>query len=146
MGASCSSAGAPRGANDSPLTSVLEDRHLKRRAFPPSARLRARAQFLGVQQGGRRVSGRYMTLIALPNTLGADRLGIVASKRVGGAVVRNRAKRRLREIFRRDRPSRTGAAPSLDVVAIARRELVDAPFAAAEADFVAALGKLRGAR
>jgi len=101
---------------------------------------------VGVQQGGRRVSSRFVTLIALPNTLGADRLGVVASKRVGGAVVRNRAKRRLREIFRRDQPSRRGAGRSLDVVAIARRELVDAPFAAAEADFVAALGKLRGAR
>lgn len=99
---------------------------------------------MGVQQGGRRVSGRFVTLIGLPNTLGADRLGIVASKRVGGAVVRNRAKRRLREIFRRDQPSGAGTSRSLDVVAIARRELVDAPFAAAEADFIAALGKLRG--
>lgn len=99
-----------------------------------------------MQSGGRRVSGRFVTLIGLPNTLGTDRLGVVASKRVGGAVVRNRAKRRLREIFRRDQPSRPHAARSLDVVAIARRELVDAPFAAAEADFVAALGKLRGAR
>ena len=72
----------------------------------------------------------------------------MASKRVGGAVVRNRAKRRLREIFRRERPSQAAGASrgSLDVVAIARRELVDAPFAAAEADFVAALGKLRGTR
>lgn len=126
------------------MTNVSEDTRLKPRAFRPSARLRARAEFVGVQKGGRRVSGRFVTLIGLPNTLGADRLGIVASKRVGGAVVRNRAKRRLREIFRRDQPSR--ASRSLDVVAIARRELVDAPFAAAEADFVAALGKLRGAR
>jgi ribonuclease P protein component len=126
------------------LTSAAEDTRLKPRAFRPSARLRARAQFVGVQQGGRRVSGRFVTLIGLPNTLGADRLGIVASKRVGGAVVRNRAKRRLREIFRREQPSRAGASRSLDVVAIARRELVDAPFAAAEADFIAALGKLRG--
>ena len=98
-----------------------------------------------MQQGGRRVSGRYVTVIGLPNTLGSDRLGIVASKRVGGAVIRNRAKRRLREIFRRD-PARRGAARSLDLVVIARRELVDAPFASAEADFAAALGKLRGAR
>jgi ribonuclease P protein component len=126
------------------LTNVSEDTRLKPRAFRPSARLRARAEFVGVQKSGRRVSGRFVTLIGLPNTLGADRLGIVASKRVGGAVVRNRAKRRLREIFRRDQSSR--ALRSLDVVAIARRELVDAPFAAAEADFVAALGKLRGAR
>lgn len=101
-----------------------------------------------VQRGGRRVTGRFMTLIALPNALGSDRLGIVASKRVGGAVVRNRAKRRLREIFRREQPlpAASRSRGSLDVVAIARRELVDAPFAAAEADFASALGKLRGTR
>jgi ribonuclease P protein component len=128
------------------LTSASEVTRLKARAFRRSARLRARAEFVGVQNGGRRVSGRFVTLIGLPNTLGTDRLGVVASKRVGGAVVRNRAKRRLREIFRRDQPSRPSTARSLDVVAIARRELVDAPFAAAEADFVAALGKLRDAR
>ena len=116
----------------------------KARVLGPGARLRARAEFVLVQQGGRRVSGRYMTLIGLPNSLGSDRFGIVASRRVGGAVVRNRAKRRLREIFRREQPE--GRGRSLDVVAIARRELVEAPFAAAEADFVAALGKLRGAR
>jgi len=136
MGALCSSGAVPKAANVSPLTNV----------FGPGVRIRARAEFTRVQRGGRRVTGRYMTLIALPNALGSDRLGIVASKRVGGAVVRNRAKRRLREIFRREQPPRASSRGSLDVVAIARRELVDAPFAAAEADFASALGKLRGTR
>jgi len=103
---------------------------------------------MAVQQGGRRVSGRYMTIIGQPNTLAFDRLGIVASRRVGGAVVRNRAKRRLREIFRRQSPAGTGSSrlKPMDVVVIARRELVDAPFAALEADFTSALAKLRGTR
>lgn len=112
------------------------------------ARLRARAEFTAVQRGGRRVAARFVILIGLPNTRGADRLGIVASKRVGGAVVRNRAKRRLRELFRR-KPTRTTLGfdgPALDVVAIAKREMIDAPFAAVEADFHAALEKLRGSR
>ena len=106
-------------------------------------RLRARAEFLAVQNAGRRVSARYVTLLGLPNTLGTDRLGIIASKRVGGAVSRNRAKRRLRELFRRaiDRGDRP-----MDIVAIARADIVDAPFALVETDFHAALRKLRGAR
>lgn len=101
-----------------------------------------------MQEGGRRVAARYMTLLGRPNDLDRDRLGVVASRRVGGAVVRNRAKRRLRELFRREL-STDGRAPgerALDVVAIARRELADAPFAALEADFQRALRTLRRAR
>jgi ribonuclease P protein component len=107
-------------------------------------RLRVRAEFTAVQQGGRRVSGRYATIIGMPNALTSDRLGIIASKRVGNAVVRNRAKRRLREIFRRRPVSVT--ARRIDVVAIARPETVTAPFAAVEKEIGAAIVTLRGAR
>ena len=89
-----------------------------------------------------------MTVLGKPNALERDRLGVVASRRIGGAVVRNRAKRRLREVFRRGLTA--GAARpgerTLDLVVIARRDLVDAPFAAVEADFQNALRRLRGAR
>ena len=112
-------------------------------AFRPSARLRHRGEFTAVQSRGRRVSGRFLTLLGHPNTVGHDRLGIIASKRVGGAIARNRAKRRLREVFRR---IPAAAAPSLDLVAIARTELATAPFTSVAADFQSALGKLRGAR
>jgi ribonuclease P protein component len=47
-----------------------------------------------------------MILLGQPNTLGCDRLGIIASRKFGGAVARNRAKRRLRELFRRQSPRR----------------------------------------
>jgi ribonuclease P protein component len=83
-------------------------------------------------------------LLAKPNGRDADRLGIIASRRVGGAVDRNRAKRRLREVFRRRAPQLGPRA--LDVVAIARTDLVRAPFADVQTDFLAALMKLRGAR
>jgi ribonuclease P protein component len=116
--------------------------------FPAEFRLRARHEFTVVQDTGRRVATRYMTLLGRPNALERDRLGVVASRRIGGAVVRNRAKRRLREVFRRGLAAgspRPGDR-TLDVVAIARRDLVDAPFAAVEADFQNALRRLRGAR
>ncbi len=86
-----------------------------------------------------------MTLLGQPNRGDHDRLGIIASRRLGGAVVRNRAKRRLRELFRRQRSDGATAGP-LDVVVIPRRELLIAPFPAIEADFRAGLRRLRGLR
>jgi ribonuclease P protein component len=116
------------------------------KTFGPTVRLHTRAEFTAVQQGGRRVASRHFTLLGRPNTLGRDRLGIVASRRVGGAVVRNRAKRRFREIFRLE-PSATGTAlRSMDLVVIARSEVADAPFGRLQQEFHAALEKLRNSR
>jgi ribonuclease P protein component len=116
--------------------------------FGPDVRLRSRREYLAVQQGGRRISTRFLTVLVLPNTLGRDRLGIVASRKIGGAVVRNRAKRRLRELFRHHDPSRsafTQGRRGLDLVVIAKREVPGAESEALRADFGAALSRL-GAR
>src|SRR6188768_2536808 len=51
-----------------------------------SVRLRVRAEFSLVQDQGRRVATRYLTLLAMPNSLNRDRLGIIASRRLGGAI------------------------------------------------------------
>jgi ribonuclease P protein component len=116
-------------------------------AFPPAVRLRARGEFDHVQKSGRRVSARFFVLLGRPNALTADRLGIIASRKVGGAVIRNRAKRRVRELFRRqDREEFARRGRPMDLVVIARRALADAPWREVEADFVAALRKLRGER
>lgn len=70
-------------------------------------------------------------MLALPNGLDHRRIGVTASTRVGNAVVRNRVRRRIREIFRKDR---NVLPQSIDLVVIARTaspgarmsELVDA--------------------
>jgi ribonuclease P protein component len=114
----------------------------------PRVRLRARGEFTLVQKQGRRVATTYMTVLALPNALDCDRLGIIASRRLGGAVTRNRAKRRVREIFRRQEPDMVGSRGGrpLDLVVIPRRELVAAPYEVIESDFVGALARLDRAR
>lgn len=61
-------------------------------------------------------------MIAVPNGLSLDRLGLVASRKLGGAVARNRSKRLLRESFRRN--PREGAE-ALDLVLIPTREILD---------------------
>jgi ribonuclease P protein component len=101
-----------------------------------------------VQNHGRRVATKYMTVLAQPSQAPGDRLGIIASRRLGGAVIRNRAKRRLREVFRHQKAetSLPADARPLDLVVIPRRELVSAPLPAVTADFQAAVRRLRGRR
>lgn len=83
-------------------------------------RLRQRSDFDRVFREGRRLGGRMFTLIAAPGRGDSDRLGLAVSRRVGGAVQRNRARRLLRDAFRR--LSKTGA-PTYDVVLVARPEI-----------------------
>ena len=81
-----------------------------------------------------------MTCFALPNELGAPRLGIAASHKIGNAVVRNRAKRLVRELFRSHKPL-TG----IDIVVIPRREMLEASWRNLQADYRAALQRLEKA-
>jgi ribonuclease P protein component len=111
--------------------------------FGPDVRLRAKRDFTTVQEQGRRIATRYVILLGHPNQCAVDRLGIIASRRFGNAVTRVRAKRRLREIFRRQSPSRSGSTLSLDLVAIPKRELLSAPFPQVRDDFVAAVSRMR---
>jgi ribonuclease P protein component len=113
--------------------------------FGTNVRLKARHEFQTVQTQGRRAATRFVTLLALPNQLSADRLGLIASRKFGNAIMRNRAKRRLREIFRQTEPDAVvtrGLIP-LDVVAIPKRAMLDAPMTVVAADVRAALDGLR---
>lgn len=112
-------------------------------SFGRHVRLRSRAEFVAVQEHGRRVASRHMTLLGLPNTHGIDRLGVVASRRLGGAVLRNRAKRRVREMFRVGQPENAQTSRSFDIVVIPRREVTSLVFSELQSEFDAALRKLR---
>jgi ribonuclease P protein component len=93
-----------------------------RRRFPPASRIRKRLEFEAAQKGGRRATtANFVFLLYARNeTVASARLGIVASRKVGNAVVRNRAKRLVREAFR---SSRDLFSPGTDVVVIVRRPL-----------------------
>ena len=97
--------------------------------LPPSRRIRRRVEFQRVFDAGRRAHGRYLTIIAAPAPGPDSRIGIVASKKLGGAVVRNRAKRLIREIFRTqsgpDRASDLVIIPKAAALQVVTAEVVN---------------------
>jgi ribonuclease P protein component len=101
--------------------------------FTKARRVRRRDEFQRVFDGSQRAKSRYWTVLVAPNDAGVIRLGIVASRKLGDAVRRNRAKRLIREVFRRSDLLPPGKG--LDVVVIPRRELFDAAYSSLETDF-----------
>ena len=67
----------------------------------------------------------YLVLYARPNRSATNRVGITVSKKLGHAVVRNRVRRRLREIYRLNEDR---FAPGWDIVVVARSRCIDADF------------------
>ena len=73
---------------------------MKRFSFPKKKRLVSNRQFKAVLDRRRRYSNGLLTLYAAANDCGYARLGVSVGKSHGNAVVRNRLKRLLREVFR----------------------------------------------
>lgn len=67
----------------------------------------------------------YLVLYARKNNSQTNRVGITASKKLGHAVVRNRIRRRLREVYRLNE---SRFAPGWDIVVVARSRCLTAPF------------------
>ena len=102
----------------------------KSASWGPAEHVRKRADFELIYKTGTKRSGRLMTMFTREREEGVARLGIAATRKIGAAVARNRAKRLVRELFRHHKPS-----TSVDVVVVPRRELLDAPFDRIEAEF-----------
>jgi ribonuclease P protein component len=100
-------------------------------------RLKKRSEFLRAARGIRRVTPG-LTLEICPNPDSAAlRVGFTASRKVGGAVVRNRAKRRLRAAAAAVLP--LCGLPGTDYVLVARRDTATRPFESLKSDLAQAL-------
>ena len=69
----------------------------------------------------------YLVLYARKNRSEYNRVGVTVSKKLGHAVVRNRTRRRLREVYRLNEEK---FSPGWDIVVVARSRAVEAPFSA----------------
>jgi ribonuclease P protein component len=98
-------------------------------------------QYSFVYKNGRRLVGKYL-IVFIVQRYGQDRrFGIVTSKKIGNAVVRNRAKRQIREVIRKNL---TGLPEGYDVVVVARYTVKEATFGLIESDFLRLIRKANG--
>lgn len=94
-------------------------------ALPKRRRLHARAEFQKVYAEGQRYDGRLLAAFLRKNDLSEHRLGVTAStKAVGKSVDRNRARRLLRELFRRSAAEMEELKQEYDWVLNAKRSLL----------------------
>ena len=86
--------------------------------FPGGLRIRKSSDFKKIFEKGKKFSSEHYTIIFIPNSLGFPRLGIVlGKKKINRAVKRNRAKRIVREVFRKNK----SAFNSLDVLILPKK-------------------------
>ncbi|WP_245281798.1 ribonuclease P protein component [Hyphomicrobium sulfonivorans] len=109
---------------------------------PPT--IKKRREFLWVRNGRRHSAAAFVVEArARQNVAGADaeaRFGYTVSKKVGGAVVRNRVRRRLRALTAALAPEQT--LPGFDYVLIARSAAVERDFTALKNDLDVALARV----
>ena len=105
-------------------------------------RLRQRADFLAVAAGAKAPNSTFVLQMRRRED-GPVRVGFTVTKRVGGAVERNRIRRRLREAVRLASPS--PMRPGHDYVLVGRRAALDAPFERIKEEFDRALRRVHAA-
>ena len=95
--------------------------------------------FRRIYSKGRSAVTPFMVVYCRPNGRRHNRLGVTVSTKLGSAVVRNRARRRLREIYRLAQP---GMKQGYDVVLVARARTADGPYDRLSAAFQRACREL----
>jgi len=83
-------------------------------------RIRKNKDFLSIYKEGKRYKGKYFNLIYFPNNLDFSRMAVIVSKKIGKAVTRNKIKRWMRDLFRRNK---NVLREHLDILIIAKKEI-----------------------
>jgi ribonuclease P protein component len=112
---------------------VLRASDPPRMRFPRASRLLRRVEYDAVYREGRRRSSREFAVFLRPNGLELSRFGWSIKKALGGAVKRNRMRRRIREIIRLHRQE---IAPGWDIVIHPRSTVATANFSALSEELV----------
>jgi ribonuclease P protein component len=104
--------------------------------FPKSNRVLSRGVFRQVYDEGKKYQARYFTAFVLDNRSPESRIGITVTRKIGKSVQRNRSRRLVREVFRKNK---WRVPPGVDIVINVKRELSKAGYELLERDFLAFL-------
>lgn len=102
----------------------------------PQERIRKKKDFLCLYTKGRRHRGRYFIFIYISNGLSFSRMAVVVSKKFGSAVKRNRIKRQLRALFRKNKQLIKIPA---DIIIIPKRETHEISWPLLKEDYTSAI-------
>ena len=104
-----------------------------------SRSLKQNSQFRRLYRRGKSATGRCLVIYCRPNGTKENQIGITVNAKLGCAVVRNRARRRLREVYRLNE---TRLKSGYDIVIVARHAAATAPFDQLQADFLSLCAQL----
>ncbi|HEU4391501.1 MAG TPA: ribonuclease P protein component [Blastocatellia bacterium] len=103
-------------------------------------RILKREVFRRVYDQGRKYQGRYFTAFVLSGYCDSPRIGITVTRKVGNSVKRNRCRRLVREVFRRNKAQMPAG---ISIVLNVKDALLGASLKEIEADLLRAVGKSR---
>ena len=103
----------------------MEQKVPERKTFTQANRVKSHERFQEVYGNGRSYVDSYGVFYVLPSDNGQCQLGTAVGKRLGHAVLRNRVKRMMREVFRQEQGKLKRKAA---IVWVARRRLAHAPY------------------
>ena len=107
-------------------------------AFPHEVRIVRSSDYQAIYKAGWKIHSRRFILFVRTNKLGRSRLGLTVSRKVGGAVIRNRIKRLFREVFRK---SYSEIPNQLDIVVNAKSGCAGVSYFELRAEFLDAVQK-----
>lgn len=105
----------------------------------PQVTVKENGDFRRIYRKGRSAVSGGVVVYCLKNRKGISRLGVTVSTKLGHAVVRNRVRRRLRELYRLHRQE---MLPGYDLIVVARVRAVDMPYAKLEKQYLRCLAQL----
>ncbi len=104
--------------------------------FRPQERIRKKKDFLLIYKKGRRYRGKYFSLIYLSNNLNFSRVAIVVSRKIGNAVQRNKVKRWIRDLFRKNKNM---IKSSVDIIIIPQKEILNLSWSSLQQEYLSAI-------
>jgi len=107
--------------------------------YGPQERIKKRQEFLSLYKKGNRYKGKYFNLVYFPNDLDYSRMAVIVSKKIGNAVSRNKIKRWMRDLFRRNKDL---LKDHLDILIVAKREIQEASWSSLRESYISAIDSI----